>query len=141
MNCSKDKTSELHSVVFKTDPPNRWTTETARAWLKDNDIKRLKGVDKTKNSLRYRIVDPKCFKSFSTQVVKSQMGTINLVIGWYTDQPKPKRKRKGGKIKVKKMDLKKNDMKLKKKGKVNFRSRKGGALGSSHNSSHNSKYP
>lgn len=122
MNCSKNKTSELHSVVFKTDPPNRWTTETSRKWLKDHDIERLKSVDKTKNSLRYRIVDPKCFKSFSTQVVDSDMGTINLVIGWYTNQP---RKKKGGKFTPpKKMNLNKNKMKLKKKGTVQFRSRK-----------------
>lgn len=92
MNCSKNKTSELHSVVFKVNPPNRWTTETARKWLDDHDIKRLKDVDKTKNSLRYRIVDPACFKSFSTQVVKSEMGIINLVIGWYVDQPKKKKR-------------------------------------------------
>ncbi len=122
MNCSKNKTSELHSVVFKTDPPNRWTTETSRQWLKDHDIKRLKSVDKTKNSLRYRIVDPACFKSFSTQVVKSDMGTINLVIGWYVDQPKT---RKGGKFRPpKKMNLNKKKMNLTKKGKVQFRSRK-----------------
>ncbi len=129
MNCSKNKTSELHSVVFKTDPPNRWTTDTSRKWLKDHDIVRLKSVDKTKNSLRYRIVDPKCFKSFSTQVVQSDMGTINLVIGWYVDQP---RKKKGGKFRPPKalltksrgMNLNKKKMGLKKKGTVQFRSRK-----------------
>ncbi len=123
MNCSKNKTSELHSVVFKTNPPSRWTTETSRKWLRDHNIERLKSVDKTKNSLRYRIVDPKCFKSFSTQVVKSEMGIINLVIGWYVNQPRGK---KGGKINLKKnkMNLSKNKMNLTKKGKVQFRSRK-----------------
>ena len=114
MNCSKDKTSELHSVVFKTEPPNRWTTETSRKWLADHDIERLKSVDKTKNSLRYRIVDPACFKSFSTEVVESEMGTINLVIGWYVNQPK--KKKKGGKFKPPKAFLDKNrGLKLKKK--------------------------
>lgn len=88
MNCSTDKTSELHSVVFKTDPPNRWTSISARKWLKDHNIQRLKSVDITKNSLRYRIVDPKCFVSFSTNVVQGPHGTINLVIGWYVKRPK-----------------------------------------------------
>ena len=134
MNCSKNKTSELHSVVFKTEPPNRWTTETSRQWLKEHDIKRLKTVDKTKNSLRYRIVDPKCFKSFSTQVVKSEMGTINLVIGWYVDQPK--KKPKGGRFRApKKMKLNEKKMNLAKKGKIQFRSRKKGGGFSSGNPS------
>lgn len=88
MNCSKNKTSELHSVVFKTDPPNKWTAEKSRKWLKDHDITRLKSVDRTKNSLRYRIVDPECFISFSTTVVNAAEGTINLVIGWYVKRPK-----------------------------------------------------
>lgn len=88
MNCSKDKTSELHSVVFKTDPPNRWTTTSSRKWLKDHSIVRLKSVDKTKNSLRYRIIDPECFVRFTTTVVKGPMGTINLVIGWYDKKSK-----------------------------------------------------
>ena len=90
MNCSNNKTSEIHSVVFKTDPPNKWTTITARKWLDDNNLKRLKGVDKTKNSLRYRIIDPACFQSFTTKVVKGKLGTINLVIGWYSKQKKTK---------------------------------------------------
>lgn len=83
MNCSTDKTSELHSVVFKTNQQNTWTTTKARAWLKKEGIKPIKHVDKTINSLRYRIVDPECFVSFSTKVVKTDMGIINLVIGWY----------------------------------------------------------
>ncbi len=126
MNCSKNKTSELHSVVFKTDPPNRWTTETSRQWLKDHDIERLKTVDKTKNSLRYRIVDPKCFKSFSTTVVKSEMGTINLVIGWYVDQPDPsKSKKSSDRFRApKKMNLSNRKFKDKVSGKVQFRSSK-----------------
>ncbi len=93
MNCSKNKTSELHSVVFKTNPPNKWTTITARKWLDDNHLKRLKSVDKTKNSLRYRIIDPACFQSFTTKVVKGKLGTINLVIGWYAPRnPSSKKK-------------------------------------------------
>ena len=111
MNCSKNKTSELHSAVFKTNPPNRWTTETSRKWLKDHGIERLKSVDKTKNSLRYRIVDPECFLSFSTKVVTSEMGDINLVIGWYV-----KRAAKAKKFKVPKRNLKK-------KGEVHIASR------------------
>ncbi len=118
MNCSKNKTSELHSVVFKTDPPNRWTTETSRKWLKDHDIERLKSVDKTKNSLRYRIVDPKCFKSFSTQVVKSDMGTINLIIGWYVKQPKKKRTQKSSATGGRLRSLKSSNAKAPKRKKI-----------------------
>ena len=83
MDCATDKNTELHSVVFKTDAPNRWTAKLARKWLKDHGIVRLKTLDKTKNSLRYRIVDPECFVSFTTKVVEGDMGTINLVIGRY----------------------------------------------------------
>ena len=110
MNCSNNKTSEIHSVVFKTDPPNKRTTITARKWLDDNNLKRLKGVDKTKNSLRYRIIDPACFQSFTTKVVKGKLGTINLVIGWYSKQKKTKQK----KTKQKKKSV---------KGKVRFSSK------------------
>lgn len=136
MNCSKNKTSELHSVVFKTNPPNRWTTETSRKWLKDHDIERLKSVDKTKNSLRYRIVDPKCFKSFSTEVVKSEMGVINLVIGWYSQVVNKRQSRKTQprntvlpktrkmKLNNPKMNLSKRTFGPKASGKVQFRSRK-----------------
>lgn len=105
MNCSKNKTSELHSVVFKTNPPNRWTAESSRKWLKDHEIERLKSVDKTKNSLRYRIVDPACFQSFSTKVVKSEMGDINLIIGWYVMREKKKRQKKRKKFRAPKSNL------------------------------------
>lgn len=113
MNCSKDKTSEVHSIVFKNNPPSKWTTKTAREWLDKHDFKRIKNVDRTKNSLRYRIVDPKCFKSFSTEVIEGKLGTINLVIGWYT---KPTRR------KAKEPMIKKT--KPKKPGTVHFSSRR-----------------
>ncbi len=128
MNCSKNKTSELHSVVFKTDPPNRWTTETARQWLDDHNIKRLKSVDKTKNSLRYRIVDPACFVSFSTEVVKSEMGIINLVIGWYKKKKDNldilNLKKNKTNLNKKKMNLNRSSKVLKTKGQVIFSSRR-----------------
>ena len=88
MDCATDKNTELHSVVFKTDAPNRWTAKLARKWLKDHGIVRLKTLDKTKNSLRYRIIDPECFETFSTKVVQGDMGTINLVIGRYAKNAK-----------------------------------------------------
>lgn len=140
MNCSPEKTSELHSVVFKTDPPNMWTTTSARKWLKDKDITRLKGVDITKNSLRYRIVDPKCFRTFSTEVVQGSLGTINLVIGWY----KPQRKKRGGILKIpKSKPIQKNILnKSSRNALKRKRNSKGGVIfssrlnGSSHNSSH-----
>lgn len=101
MNCSENKTSELHSVVFKTNPPNKWTTKLARKWLMSHSIKPIKMVDRTINSLRYRIVSPECFLSFSTKVIKTDQGVINLVIGWYILNPK------GGRLKKPKI-IKKN---------------------------------
>lgn len=102
MNCSIDKDSEIHSVVFRTDPPNSWTPKLSRAWLKKHKLTRRKEVDRTPNTIRYRIIDPECFKSFSTTVVKDKThGTINLVIGWYIVRSpkeifKKKERKRGG---------------------------------------------
>ncbi len=117
MNRTND-TSEVQAVVFKTDPPNKWTAETSRAWLDKHDFDRMKKVDITKNSLRYRIVTPKRFKSFTTKVIKSDMGNINLVIG-RKPKPKPKKKKGAGRFPHAKPAAK---VKMKKKGTVHFKS-------------------
>lgn len=106
------ETSEVQSVVFKTDPPSRWTADTSREWLDKHDFERMKTVDKTKNSLRYRIVSPKKFKSFTTKVIKAEMGNINLIIG---------------RIDKKKKEVikKPRASKIRKKGTIHFKSRRG----------------
>ena len=68
--------SQIHSVVFDDKV---WTSTNARLWLKQHNLKAIKRVDKTENTLRYRIKDPKLFKRFTTQVLPNH---INLVLGW-----------------------------------------------------------
>jgi len=94
-----DKKSSVQAVVFKTDTKEKWNVLSAKKWLKKNKFERLKPVDKTKNSLRYRILDPTQFKSFTTKVLsdinKKEVG-INLVLGYKKKQKrKPKKKKKG----------------------------------------------
>lgn len=101
-----DKKSIVQAVVFKTDTKEKWNVDSAKKWLKKNKFERLKPVDKTKNSLRYRILDPTQFKSFSTKVLKDvsekEVG-INLVLGFKSNSTggsskqkrKPKKKKKG----------------------------------------------
>lgn len=69
-------TSQIHSVVFND---KFWTSTNARSWLKANNLKPIKRVHHTQNTLRYRIIDPKVFKRFTTQVLPNH---INLVLGW-----------------------------------------------------------
>ena len=78
--------SQIQSVVFKTDKPNTWTPQKAKVWLKDNRLSLLKGksVDKTENSLRYRINDPKKYIDFRTKVVEGECGQINFIIHFST---------------------------------------------------------
>ncbi len=101
MNCGI-KSTQIQSVIFKTNGSNKWNPQKANKWLKDNKFKPIKGVHKTINSLRYRLVDPKCFKAFSTKVTKDD---ISLVVGFskkesstHNSSHKPKKK-VGGKIK------------------------------------------
>lgn len=68
--------SELQAVLF---PKKNFNTTQARKWLKDNDLKQLKRVDKTEHLLRYRITEPKKYKSFITKKIKKG---ILLVIGF-----------------------------------------------------------
>ena len=66
----------IQSVYFLTS--DRWTSTTARAWLKKNDIKPTGRVRKEGERLSYTILPKSNFKTFKTKVVK---GGIHLVIG------------------------------------------------------------
>ena len=75
--------SAIHSVSFLAK--GGWTSDKARAWLKKHDLKPIKRVHKVYvdgklTQLRYRIKNPKQFKSFSTKRVKPY---INIIIGYY----------------------------------------------------------
>ena len=75
--------SEIHSISFLAK--GGWTATKARKWLKEHDLKPIKRVDKVYvdgklTQLRYRIKDPKQFKTFSTKRVKPH---INIIIGYY----------------------------------------------------------
>ncbi len=68
--------SQLQSVVFNN---KQFTTTLARAWLKENNLKSIKKVDITKNTLRYRIQPPSRFKKFRTKIVSQG---VMLVLGF-----------------------------------------------------------
>lgn len=73
--------SQIHSVIFG----NSWGNEEHRIkWLKDHDLRPIKAVHITENKgekhYRYRIVDPKEFKRFTTEVIKDH--DLSLVLGW-----------------------------------------------------------
>lgn len=68
--------SEIQSVIFNS---KKFSTEKARAWLKSNGLKPIKRVDRTTNSIRYRIKSPGSFKRFITR--KTKKG-ISFVIGF-----------------------------------------------------------
>lgn len=75
--------SKVHSIVFL--PEHGWTTSSAKEWLRTHNYHPIKRVDKVKkdgvvSQLRYRIVDPNMFRTFST---KKEDNGINIVIGWY----------------------------------------------------------
>ncbi len=75
--------SEIHSVSFLAK--GKWNATKARKWLKEHDLKPIKRVHKVYvdgklTQLRYRIRDPKQFKSFSTKRIKPY---INIIIGYY----------------------------------------------------------
>ncbi len=67
--------SEIHSIVFKS---RWWSPIRARKWLSEHGHVPIKRVDRTKNTLNYRIKDPKLFKTFITKKISP---SINLVLG------------------------------------------------------------
>ena len=70
--------SEIHSIAFDN---TKWNTTTAKKWLKEHNYKPIKRVHKTTNTLRYRLLDPKLFKTFI--VKKNKKDGINFIIGYY----------------------------------------------------------
>ena len=75
--------SAIHSVSFLAK--GGWTADKARKWLKSHGLKPIKRIHKVYvngklTQLRYRIKDPKQFKTFSTKRVKPY---INIIIGYY----------------------------------------------------------
>lgn len=65
----------VHSILFNNKV---YTTTTARKWLKEHNYSPIKRVDVTTNYLRYRIRDPKEFKSFVTKEITND---ITFVFG------------------------------------------------------------
>ena len=92
--------SEIQSVIFSTEgKENTWTQARARVWLKDNNLRLLKGkkVDVTSQSIRYRINDPKKYIEFRTkQGSDDRYGKISFVIGilGLKEKKKPKKRKK-----------------------------------------------
>lgn len=66
---------EVHSIIFDN---KKFDTTAARNWLRMYGYMPIKHVDKTKNYLRYRIRDPKLFKSF---VIKEITDGVKFVFG------------------------------------------------------------
>lgn len=68
----------VHTVLF---PRDRWTIDSAKAWLLDHDFIAPK-VDVTTNFLRFRQKNPKLFdqSSFRTISISAAEG-IEFVIG------------------------------------------------------------
>lgn len=72
--------STVQAVIFSKKD---WSTEDARKWLFEHDYRPIKRVDKTKNFLRYRLKDPKQFKTFRTRPLKTKDGRrFQLVLGF-----------------------------------------------------------
>ncbi len=68
--------SKIQSVIFNS---KKFSTTQARSWLKSHSLKAIKRVDRTNNSIRYRIKKPESFKRFTTK--KTSKG-ISIIIGF-----------------------------------------------------------
>ena len=69
-------TTQVQSVIFDK---NRWTKSKAEKWLTKHKFKHTK-VDATKNTLRFRQVPPKGFKTYRTITFSDKHG-IKAVLG------------------------------------------------------------
>lgn len=88
---NNSNTSVLQSVVFfkqsKDHPNSRWNITSAKKWLKDHNLKLLRGKsvdivlsDSNKISqLRFRITSPRPFKRFTTKVIDEN---IHFILGF-----------------------------------------------------------
>lgn len=68
--------SEIQAIIFDN---KKWTTMKAREWLKTHNFKPIKAVHRTLSYLRYRIRDPRKYKSFS---LSKKIDGIRMVIGY-----------------------------------------------------------
>ncbi len=66
----------IQAVIFNK---KRFTADKAREWLRKHDYKAIKRVDKTKNFLRYRLKNPKQFRTFTTKPLNK---SISLIMGF-----------------------------------------------------------
>lgn len=75
--------STIHSIDFREGYKKR----QALAWLKHHDIHPIKEhITKEGNkiiSIRYRILDPKLFKRFTTKSHYDDHGKVNIIIGYW----------------------------------------------------------
>ncbi len=67
----------IQAVIFSK---SEWTTNNARIWLKSHNIIPIKRVHKTKNYLRYRIVEPDQFKNYYMKTLENIKG-VRFVMG------------------------------------------------------------
>jgi hypothetical protein len=66
----------IHSILFDK---NYYTIKQTKDYLRLHDMKPIKKVHITTNFYRYRLIDPKIFKSFSTKSISPH---IKIVIGY-----------------------------------------------------------
>jgi hypothetical protein len=71
-------TSKVQAIYF---PRSVWTLGDARAWIKAHGFQPLK-VHQTPTQYRFRLLEPKYFRNFST-IVEYHLGKpIDFVIGY-----------------------------------------------------------
>ena len=74
-----DKSSKVQAVVFIKNNKSEWNITKARKWLREHNFKSIKPPDKRGSEIRFRIVNPQRFKSFSTKKLKNN---VNLILGF-----------------------------------------------------------
>lgn len=68
--------SEVHSILFNK---NIWILKDAKRWLREHDYIPIKKVDITTNFYRFRIRDPKLYRTF--RIIYIDYG-IEFVLGF-----------------------------------------------------------
>jgi hypothetical protein len=67
----------IQAVIFSK---SEWTAKDAMKWLKLHGLDPIKKVHKTKNYLRYRIVEPEQFTSYYMYTLPN-INSVRFVIG------------------------------------------------------------
>lgn len=70
--------SEIHTIYFMEN--QGWTPIKAKDWLKKHNYKPIKPLHRMGHELRYRLRDPKLFKTFTTKKISDN--GIYLVFGF-----------------------------------------------------------